>query len=169
MELLINFLVIFFVRIIDVSLGTLSTVLVIRGRKGLGSIIGFIDVTIWFLIVRQALSIDNASIWIAIAYASGYAIGTYAGSWVEEKLALGNSSLTVITKGIRYDLVDVIREKGFAVSTIKFEGKDKENLMLLIQINRKKINYISKIIREVAPDSFITISDTKQIINGYFR
>lgn len=169
MELLINCLIIFTVRIVDVTLGTLSTVLVIRGKKGLGSIIGFIDVTIWFLVVRQALSIENASMWIAIAYAGGYAAGTYAGSWLEEKLAIGNSSLTVITRGVRNDLVSLIRTKGFAVSAVKCQGKDNENLMLLIEVDRKRVKNVMKIIKEFAPDSFVAISDTKQIINGYFR
>ena len=169
MTLLLNCLLIFGVRIVDVSLGTLCTVFVVRGKKGLGSIIGFIDVIIWFLVVRQALSIENASIWIAVAYAGGYAIGTYAGSWLEEKLAIGSSSLTVITRGIRNDLVSLIRSKGFAVSVVKCQGKEDENLMLLIQVDRKRVEEVSNIVKELAPDSFITISDTRKIINGYFR
>ena len=169
MELLINCLIIFIVRIVDVTLGTLSTVLVIRGKKGLGSIIGFIDVVIWFLLVRQALSIENASLWIAIAYAGGYAAGTYTGSWIEEKLAIGNSSFTVITKGLRYDVVELLRQRGFGVSSVLSKGIDSENLMLLIEVDRKKIKAVRNIINEIAPDSFIAISDTRQIINGYFR
>jgi uncharacterized protein YebE (UPF0316 family) len=169
MDLLINCLLIFGVRIVDVSLATMCTVLVVRGKKGLGSIIGFIDVIIWFLVVSRALSVENASIWIAIAYAGGYAVGTFVGSWIEEKLAIGNSSLTVITKGIRNDLVDFIRSKGFAVSVVECQGKESENLMLLIQVDRKRVEEVNNIIKEVAPDSFITITDTRKIINGYFR
>ena len=40
--------------------------------------------------------------------------------------------------------------------------------MLLIEADRKKMKKVNDIIKEVAPDSFITISDTKKIINGYF-
>jgi uncharacterized protein YebE (UPF0316 family) len=169
MSLLLNCLVIFAVRIVDVSLGTLSTVLVIRGKKGLGSITGFIDIIIWFLIVREALSIENASLWIAVAYAGGYAAGTYAGSWLEEKLAIGSASLTVVTRGIRNDLVKAIRAKGFAVSVVECQGKDSKNLLLLIEVDRRRIKDVRTIINEVASDSFIAISDTKSIINGYFR
>lgn len=169
MDLLFNCLLILVIRIIDVTLGTLSTVLVIRGKKGIGSIIGFIDVTIWFLVVRQALSIENASIWIAIAYAGGFAAGTYVGSWLEEKLAIGSCSLNVIARGLRYDLVDALRSKGFGVSSVVCEGKDSENLMLLIEVDRRKTRAVRNIINDIAPDSFITISDTRQIINGYFR
>jgi uncharacterized protein YebE (UPF0316 family) len=168
MDLFLNCLIIFLVRIVDVSLGTLSTVLVIRGKKGLGSIIGFIDLVIWFLVVRQALSIESASLWIAIAYAGGYATGTYAGSWLEEKIALGKSSLIVVTKGLRHDLVKLLRNRGFGVSEVKSQGINGENLLLLIEVQRKKIKNVIDVINEVASDSFITVSDTKEIINGYF-
>jgi uncharacterized protein YebE (UPF0316 family) len=118
--------------------------------------------------VREALSIENASAWIAIAYAGGYATGTYVGSWLEEVLAIGNSSVNVITRGLRYDVVDLLRKKGFGVSSVIIQGKDSDNLLILIEINRKRAKDVSHIIKEIAPDSFITISDTKQIINGYF-
>ncbi|MDD2203229.1 MAG: DUF5698 domain-containing protein [Bacilli bacterium] len=169
MEILINGLLIFGVRIIDVSLATLCTVLIVRGKRGIGAIIGFIDVFIWFLVVRHALTIENASIWIAIAYAGGYAVGSFVGSWVEEKLAIGNSSVTVITKGIRNDLVEIIRSSGFAVSVVECQGKEGKNLMLIIQLDRKRVDELNKLVKQVAPDSFITISDTRKIINGYFR
>lgn len=169
MDLFLNCFIIFVARIVDVSLGTLSTVLVIRGRKGLGAIIGFIDIVIWFMVVRQALSMPETSMWIVLSYAGGYAAGTYAGSWLEEKLAIGNVSINVITRGIRQDVVDLVRSKGFAVSVVKCEGKERENLMLFIEVDRKKIKAVRDIINSVAPDSFISISDTKQIINGYFR
>lgn len=173
MELLINCLLIFGVRVFDVTLGTLGTVLVIRGKRGLGSIVGFIDVVIWFLVVRQALSLETATILetilVAISYAGGYGIGTFVGSWVEEKLAIGSSSFNAITKGLRYDIVDVLREKGFGVSTLVVKGKDGDNLMILIEVNRKKIKDVNNIIQQMAPDAFISISDTRKIINGYVK
>jgi uncharacterized protein YebE (UPF0316 family) len=169
MALFLNCLLIFSVRIVDVALATLLTVLIVRGKRVLGSLIGFVDIIIWFLIVRVALSTENASIWIAIAYAGGYATGTYIGSWLDEKLAIGNYSVQVISRGERYDLVEALRDKGFAVSTIPCQGKRGKNLLLIIETNRKKVKYVRNIINEVAPDSFIVISDVRQIINGYIN
>jgi uncharacterized protein YebE (UPF0316 family) len=169
MDLLLNCLMIFFVRIVDVSLGTLGTVLIIRNKRFLGSVIGFVNVAIWFLVVRQALSIENASLWITVAYAGGFATGTYVGSWVESKLAFGSSSVTVITRGVRDDVVDVVRKTGYAVSVVKCHGKEGENLMLIIEVGRKKVNDVIKVVNTIVPDSFISVSDTTKIINGYFR
>ncbi len=169
MTLFFNCLLIFGVRIVDVSLGTLRTVLVVRGKRLVGACIGFIEVLVWFLIVSKALAGENSSLWVAIAYSGGFSAGTFVGSWLEEKLAIGSSSVNVITRGLRYDLVELLRDKGFGVSTINCQGRDSENLMLLIEVDRKKTKTVRDIINNTAPDSFVTISDTKQIINGYFR
>lgn len=173
MEFLINCLIIFLVRVFDVTLGTTCTVMIVKGKREIGSILGFINVIIWFLVVRQALTMETKTIFetmaVAIAYAGGYGIGTYAGSWVEEKLAIGSSSINVITKGLRYDLVNTLRDKGFGVSTLVVQGKDSENLMILIEVNRKKLNDAHNVIKAMAPDAFISITDTRKIINGYVK
>lgn len=169
MNLWWNILFIFFVRVIDVTIGTISTVLIVRGRRVVGSIMGFIDIMIWFMIVKNALSIDEGGLWVAIAYSAGYALGSYAGSFFEDKLAIGDASIQVITIGIRNDLVTKIRKAGYAVSAIPCEGQSGTNQLLIIQINRKRIEAVKDIVRSVAPDSFVTISDIKQIYNGYMR
>lgn len=168
MSLLLTCLLIIVVRIIDVSLGTVRMVLSVRGKKLFGSLIGFIEVLIWFLIVREALVGDEFSIWIALSYAAGFSLGTYIGIWLEEKLAIGSVSIQVITKGIKNDAVKKVRAEGFAVSTVVTQGKDQENLLLMIEVNRKEIKRALKLINKIVPDSFITVSDIKHITGGYF-
>ena len=51
---------IFLTRILDVSLGTIRTILTVRNNKILASIICFFEVLIWFIVAREALvEIDN--------------------------------------------------------------------------------------------------------------
>ncbi len=168
MEILIICIIIIAVRIVDVSLGTVRMVLIVRGNRRIGAMIGFIEVLIWFLVVRRALMVEEQSLWVAMSYAGGFSLGTFLGVKLEEILAIGNASIQVITKGIREDLVDVLRKNGFAVSTVVTKGIKNENLMLLIEVNRKRIKEAVQIVNEVTPDSFVTISDVKHIIGGYF-
>ena len=58
---------IFFVRIIDVSLGTARTIIMVRGKGLIASIIGFFEVFVWFLIVREALNTTESGLFIAIS------------------------------------------------------------------------------------------------------
>lgn len=70
---------IFFARIIDVSIGTVRTILTIKGRSILPSVLAFFEVMVWFFVAKEALLIDVDSILIPIAYSLGYATGTYIG------------------------------------------------------------------------------------------
>ena len=47
---------IFIARIVDVSLATFVTVLTVKGKRLVATIFGFIDVIIWFLVVKEALN-----------------------------------------------------------------------------------------------------------------
>ena len=54
MELLFLCIKVFLGRMVDVSLSTLQTMYLFKGKRNLATIVGFIDVLIWFLVVREA-------------------------------------------------------------------------------------------------------------------
>ncbi|MCA9319888.1 MAG: DUF2179 domain-containing protein, partial [Planctomycetes bacterium] len=79
-------LVIFLARIGDVSIGTLRTILVFRGRSIPAAVLGFFEVLIWITAAGQV--IRNLDAWyLTIAYAGGFAMGNIVGIWLESKLA----------------------------------------------------------------------------------
>ena len=71
---------VFLARIVDVSLGTFRTIITVKGKALYASIIGFFEVLIWFLVVKEALNTNETGILIGISYALGFAAGTYIGS-----------------------------------------------------------------------------------------
>ncbi|MDD2560397.1 MAG: DUF5698 domain-containing protein, partial [Bacteroidales bacterium] len=71
-------LIIFFGRIIDVTLGTLRIIFVSKGQKTLAPLIGFFEVFIWIVVISQILSRANDLV-AYLSYAAGYATGNYVG------------------------------------------------------------------------------------------
>lgn len=171
MELLLLCLKIFFVRILDVSMGTLRTVITVKGKKLYASIVGFFEVFIWFLIVKEALNTTETSIWIAVAYSLGFATGTYVGGFLSQKLISGNLSVQVITDKAYPDMVDNLRDNGYAVTVMDVEGKNKEQekFMLFIEINNKNLNHLQKLIKDNDKNAFIVVHETKYIQNGFIN
>ena len=88
---------IFLARIVDVSLGTIRTVLVVKGKNITPAIVAFFEVLIWFVVAREALNTDLNSILIPIFYALGYATGTYIGTFITSKVVDGLIGVQVIT------------------------------------------------------------------------
>ena len=170
MELFILCLKVFFVRIIDVSMGTCRTIVTVKGQKLLASLIGFFEVFIWFVVVKEALNTDSTSIFIALSYAGGYATGTFIGSSISEKFIKGNFGVQVITSKKDDELVAFLKKNGFGVSVIdvRSEKEHNEKYMLFIEIDKTKFNDLKRLIKKYDPNAFVVVNETKEVYNGYF-
>lgn len=169
MYLLILCLKIFFIRILDVSLGTVRTIITIKGKVWLASIVGFIELFVWFVIVKEALNTDNNSIFIAISYAGGFATGTYIGGILSNKIIHTDLTIQIIT--VKADiLAGVLRDNNYAVSTLDIKGmqEDQDKKLLIVQTNDRKLNNIRKLIRDIDNKAFVFINETKFVFNGYY-
>lgn len=170
MRILSICLIILFARIVDVSLSTIVTVLTVKSKRVLATVLGFIDVIIWFLVVREALTTSIKSIWIAISYALGYAIGTFIGTTLSNKLINGKVSMQVVLDEKNESKINEIRDKGFAVSQVNCTGKDNaKKLMLFIELDKKNINDLKAIINKIDENAFMVINETKYVVNGFFK
>ena len=170
MDLLILCLKIFFVRVIDVSMGTCRTIVTVKGKRVYASLIGFVEVFVWFVIVKEALNTDETSLFVALSYAAGYATGTYIGGWLSATFIKGNFGVQVITSSKNDAMIDFLRQKGYAVSVINVEGQDKENekYMLFLEIDKKQFKNLKKLIKSLDEKAFIVVNETREVENGYF-
>lgn len=162
---------IFCVRIIDVSLGTFRTILTVKGKRTYASLIGFIEVLVWFLIVREALNTNESGIIVGIAYAGGFSVGTYVGSLLSDKFISGTLSVQIVLSNNDKSVIDRIRKEGFAVSVTNVFGQeyDKEKYMLFMEINKKSYERLEKLINELDPKAFMVVNETKLAQNGFIK
>lgn len=167
MELFFLCLKIFFVRILDVSLGTFRSVITLKGKIKEATIIGFFEVLVWFVVVQEALATDNQSLWIAISYSLGFAAGTYLGGIMSDKFIRVKLGVQVILSKKDDLIVKKLREQGFAVSVIDVKGQDNK-YMLFIAVDSKKYDHLNKLIKTLDPNAFIVVNETKYVHNGYF-
>lgn len=171
MALFLLCLKIFCVRIIDVSLGTVRTLITVKGRTLLASMVGFVEIFVWFVIVKEALNTTETSIWIAIAYSLGFATGTYIGGYVSDRFIKGNFGVQVVTSNNNHQLIDILRQEGYAVSVIDVKGQDKnkEKYMLFIEIQKNNFEHLKNLIHSVDSNAFIVVNETKYVQNGYIK
>lgn len=169
MEIVILCIKIFFVRIIDVSLGTFRVINVVKGKKVFASLVGFIEVLIWFLIVKEALNTDINSVWIAISYSLGFAMGTFIGGLLSDKFIRGTLSLQIVLSENDEKVIDGIRKNGYAVSVMNIKGQEKERFMLLMEIDKEHLNHLTTLIKRLDPKAFIIVNETKMVQNGFIK
>ena len=161
-------------RIVDVALGTTRTVFTVKGKSYVSAVIGFIEAMLWFLLVREALSFQAKGMQtyaIAIAYALGFALGTFVGGIISSKFIKTKINVQIILTNKNNELVKALSDAGFGATVLIATGatKQEERFMLLIETDNKQLKTLKLIVSEKDPKAFITISDIKATQNGYFR
>ncbi|MBR3209873.1 MAG: hypothetical protein IKF82_06365 [Bacilli bacterium] len=91
---------IFIFKIIEDALATLRLIVVSNGKKALGAFLQFICTIIWVLLTGSVLVNFTSDYFKIIAFALGSFIGSYMGSLLEEKLAIGTNSYIIKSKDI---------------------------------------------------------------------
>lgn len=159
---------IFFVRILDVSLGTIRTIMTVKNKNLIASIIGFVEITIWFLVVKEAINTDSNSIFIVLSYALGFSTGTYIGGIISYKYIKGYVTVHIITNN--KTLEQTLRKNRYGVTKLKIDGLEQDDKeMLIVQISNKRTEELKLLISKIDPKAFLVISDTKYIQNGFIK
>lgn len=164
--MLLTCLKIFISRILDVTLGVLRTMFVVKGNKILAPIIAFFEVLIWFYAAREALVNLNDSLIVACVYALGYATGTYLGTFINEILISGYYNIRVISSKINTKDILKIKNNNYGLTVTK--SIDNKNI-ITICINKKRYHDCIKLIKSLDKDAFIVVNDAKVLFNGYFK
>lgn len=165
---MVMYLVVFFAKIIEVSLMTIRVVLITRGERLIGAIIGFFEVVIWIIIMGNVLSDISSDPLKLVAYAGGFAAGNYVGSWIEEKLGIGMAEVqAIVLKEHGKGLAEVIREQNFAVTVVEGQGKNFSRNILFMYVRRKRIKGLVGLIQSNQENAVITISEAKPVYGGF--
>lgn len=165
------YLFIFFGKILEVSVATVRLVLINRGERLKGAITGFFEISLWLIVTGTVLVGFQTDILRCLVFAVAFALGNYLGSWLEGKLAFGQSSIQVIIK--KDDnaaiLINELRESGFGVTVMQGEGKDYCRLILLLHLKRKRIPAAISLIKRKLYDAVITVNDVRVISGGFIK
>jgi uncharacterized protein YebE (UPF0316 family) len=161
-------LFIFIARIVDVSIGTTRTILLVKGQRRIASVLGFFEVMIYLIVLGKVVGNIDKPVLI-LAYCLGYAAGNIIGSKIEEKLSIGRLVAQVIVKEMLDELVCSLRDAGFGVTIFEGEGKEGRSYMLNIILDRKQLRKLHEIVDGCECGAFITTVDVRSSLGGYFQ
>lgn len=159
-------LVIFGLRIVDVSLATTRMLLAVRGQRVLVPIIGFFEVMVWLFAAGSAIQYLDSPLHV-IGYAGGFAAGNIVGLWVEEKLALGLATVRIISEHGGVEAADALREAGFGVTEFAGQGRHGTVEVVYTVSRRSDVKRILRLVDDWAPDSFVTVEEPRSIHRGW--
>ena len=159
--------IIFFGRICDVTLGTLRIIFVSKGEKSKAPVVGFFEVFIWVVVISQ-IFVKATNIYTYIAYALGYATGSFIGIMVENKIGFGYQLFRIYTKKDGGELIKMLNEKGIGSTWIKGTGAISEVSIIESVVKRRAEKSIVEVIQNFDPETFYLIEDIRSKQKGIF-
>lgn len=156
-ESLLGALLIMFMRICDVTIGTIRTIMVVQGRKYRAGVAGFFEVLIWVFAIRFIMQhLDNIA--NLFGYALGFALGNIIGITIEQKIGLGFVQLNIISRHKTDEIADTLRKSKHGVTILPAEGGSGGVSIIVVITARKYQKKVINMIESIDSNAFITVN-----------
>ena len=162
---ILTYFTIFISKIIENALSTLRLIVVAKGKKIFGAILQFIIAFVWVITTGIVVVNIKEDPYKIVFFALGSLIGSYIGSIVEEKIALGNDLITVISNKYENEIIKELANNDLSVFKINGYINNKKIPILFITNEKRKRKNIIKIIKKIDNNSIIQVQSIKNISN----
>ncbi|MCE5206205.1 MAG: DUF5698 domain-containing protein [Porphyromonadaceae bacterium] len=160
-------LIIFFGRIIDVTLGTLRIIFVSKGAKNIAPVIGFVEVFVWIVVISQILTRANDLV-SYLSYAAGYATGNYVGILIENRIAYGIVLCRIYTQKSGKNLVQMLNKMNIGATLTHGTGSTNEVDIIETVVDRKEMKTLERTLNDFDTNIFYVVEDVRTKQNGIF-
>lgn len=148
------YIIIFLSKIVENAISTLRLIIVANGKKLLGAILNLIVAVIWVISTYLVVFDITSDYYKIFFFAFGSFVGSYIGSIMEEKIAIGSNMLYVISN---YN--DIIKKE-----LDSFNSYILNDNVLVIITSRKKRKNLLNVIRSIDNNCTIISSNAKELI-----
>jgi uncharacterized protein YebE (UPF0316 family) len=147
-------------RVLDVSLGTIRTVYIVRGRPFVASLLGFVEVLIWIVVASSVIRNLEQPIYM-VSYAMGFGLGTYVGMALDARLGDAKQVVRIFSRR-GAELASDLRKAGHVVT--EFEGRGMEGPIssLFLEVSRRHVRSVLELAEHVDPKCFTVVDDIRE-------
>jgi len=164
-SLIAGYLLIFAARVTDVSLSTMRTLLLVRGKRLLAASIGFFEVSVYIIALKFLFDrLDNPL--SLLVYSLGFATGNLVGSYLEERMGMGYTTVQVITMVSPQELCARLRREGYGVTVWEGLGREGAHHVLNITVARRALGPLLRRVESWDPCAFVIVQDTRSTRGG---
>jgi uncharacterized protein YebE (UPF0316 family) len=146
-------------RIVDMTLDTLRTAAIVQGRRLFAACLGFVQSMVYICAIAKVLQ-DLGHPTYALAYGLGFALGTYLGIAIEQRLAFGSQLTSLFTrKGS--ELLKALNAGGYRVARVEGHIRDGEVAILYVGVPRRETPGLIRDAVAVDKNCFCVVNDVR--------
>ena len=156
-------------KIVEITIQSLKTCMMVKGQRLKAAGLGFVECIIWGLVISTIIGTLGDNLFLLLFYCVGYATGLFLGSTIENKIALGTSSLELIANDDSTEKITAyLREKGMGYTVFAGHGSTDKMNMVFIVLPRKEAPKTIKAIRGACDNKvFVSVSEVSKYAGGY--
>ena len=168
MDIFLEALLIFALRVLGIAVSTIATLMTVRGRKVPAVAAGFVSALVYVVAIGKVVA-NLSNVWNILAYSGGLAVGTLVGMLFEQRLSLGFAEVRFISAQRSDALADALRQEGFGVTELYGHGREKSVGIVEAIVPRKNVNAVLAIAKVVDEKAVATVTEARSVYHGYWR
>jgi uncharacterized protein YebE (UPF0316 family) len=160
--------ILFGLRVLNNAISTVRLIMLARNKQALTFVLSVFETLIFAYTIASVVT-DLQNVLNLAAYSVGFAVGGWAGMWIEARLITSYMIVNVFTPVLGHEIADALREQGFGVTETVSEGRDGEVMMLRSVVQKRDTNKVIDTIRRVKDDAFIAVEEARAVERGWVR
>lgn len=158
-----------FAKIVEISIQSIKTVSMVKGRRILAAVLAFVECLIWGLVCSSIITGLTSNISWLLSYCLGYASGIYIGSKLESLIALGTSSIQFVVRNEAInDVEEYLQKHDRGYTVLEGRGAKGKSSMVIVALPRKEVKKTINDIENLCNGNvFILTSEVSKYTGGY--
>ena len=156
-------------KIVEITIQSLKTCMMVKGQRLKAAGLGFVECTIWGLVISTIIGTLGDNIFLLLFYCVGYATGLFLGSTIESKIALGTSNLELIANDESTEkITEYLKENNKGYTVFNGHGSTDKMNMIFIVLPRRETPKVLREIRAICDNKvFVVASEVSKYAGGY--
>jgi uncharacterized protein YebE (UPF0316 family) len=147
------------------TIATIRTIFIARGRKGAAAVLGFGEVSIWLFAIGQVMQ-NLSNPLCSLGFAAGFSLGNFLGILIDQKLAIGSLKVQITTHHNATPLIESLRAAGYGVTKLDGRGATGPVEVIVTVVPRKELPTVAAIIERFDADAFYSVQDLQSAAEG---
>lgn len=153
-------------QLIYVPMLALRTICMVKKLTVLTAVFGVLEALIYVFGLSLVLTGDQ-TILEMLVYAFGFGLGLIVGIHIENRIAIGYTSVIANIREKNMALITQLRENGYGVTVFEGEGRESSRYRLDILTKRSREIELLELINQYEPSAFVIFYEPKLFKGGY--
>ena len=169
LETMFSCLIVCFAKILEISVQSVKTVFMVKGQRIQAAFLGFLECVIWGLVIASIIDTLGDNYLMLFFYCLGYSTGMYIGSVLENKIALGTTSIQLMVKSDKVEkVIEYLNNSNRGFTVLNGKGSKEAMSVVMIVLPRKEVKAVISDIRKLCDkEVFVVSSEVSKFVGGY--